>query len=117
VRSSLLSVCLSHQAVDGLWNYITIQEVVYTLHQYLSARGQSALEPSQPDLNVTAAVASPSISEILLERCLRNAAILGETTYDSLLTMPSGPYKRNIVDDVTIAVVIIPTLPPLSSPK
>lgn len=51
---------------------------------------------------------SQSITELLLNKCLQNAAILAGTNYDSLINMPSGPYKRNVIDDVTIVVIILP---------
>lgn len=46
-------------------------------------------------------------ASMLLERCLRNAAVAGGTSYESLLSMPCGPYKRNIVDDITVIVVLL----------
>jgi hypothetical protein len=46
-------------------------------------------------------------ASMLLEQCLRNAAIAGGTSYQSILSMPCGPYKRNIVDDITVIVVLL----------
>ena len=50
---------------------------------------------------------APSAAAMLLEQCLRNAALAGGTSYESLKTMPCGPYKRNIVDDITVIVVLL----------
>jgi hypothetical protein len=91
--------------LDGLWNYITMEEVALIFQKYRHhPRVPSLLTSPSDDPQV-----NPSISEILLNQCLHNAALLAGTSLDCLLAMPSGPYKRNVIDDVTIVVVILPS--------
>jgi hypothetical protein len=90
-------------ATDGLWNYITLEEVALIFHQYRHTHRARTVSLENVQANP-----APSISEILLNQCLHNAALLAGTSLDCLLTMPSGPYKRNVIDDVTIVVVILP---------
>lgn len=66
--------------------------------------GGSKMEGTNQD---SVAVATPA--SMLLEHCLRNAAAAGGTSYESLKTMSCGPYKRNLVDDITVIVVLFET--------
>mmetsp|Transcript_10116 Transcript_10116/g.15332 ORF Transcript_10116/g.15332 Transcript_10116/m.15332 type:complete len:535 (-) Transcript_10116:38-1642(-) len=115
-------------ASDGLWNYIEAPEVAATLREYLDRTATSKAElatcreissgnkiervshtssPSVSHLDSSNAHSKLSPAHMLLEKCLRNAAAAAGTTFDALRNMPSGPYKRNIVDDITILVVIL----------
>ena len=80
-----------------------MEEVAHIFQKYHSTP-RSVLSSLSDDPQPT-----PSISETLLNQCLHNAAVLAGTSLDCLLNMPSGPYKRNVIDDVTIVVVVLPS--------
>ena len=121
----IIYVDLLHGIADGLWNYIEAEEVAEVINDCLTAHREYSTQLQQDNQTLFQAVSEPPSSsacsslsppptpaECLLTRCQQNAALSAGLSLNALLDLPSGPAKRNILDDITIIVLFSPTPAP-----
>jgi hypothetical protein len=112
---------------DGLWNYIEADEVAAVIsdcliahHQYAAGQQQQQTRHrhrhSDSDSDSDSDSSScgpppPTPAQCLLAKCQQNAASAAGLPYDLLLSLPSGPEKRMVLDDITIIVMFAPPPP------
>mmetsp|Transcript_17830 Transcript_17830/g.17906 ORF Transcript_17830/g.17906 Transcript_17830/m.17906 type:complete len:246 (+) Transcript_17830:2-739(+) len=104
-------------ASDGLWNYVSAEEVLSILTAYLDSvdcsteecvSSVSSIKSVNRDIVVTENMSNDdvNIAKLLIDRCLENAAIALGQSVSYILAMQPGPTRRRCIDDVTVMVLL-----------
>jgi hypothetical protein len=119
------------KVLDGFWNHVNAQEVANIIQKYCTehmdqetanqidtpgsgtkrARTRSYSVSSACSLSDNESYADinslqQKIASALLRRCIRNAAHTSRMKSKVLSAMPAGKSRRDIVDDITIMVIL-----------
>eukprot|EP01041_Mallomonas_annulata_P006829 gene6829-13834_t len=92
----------NHKAIvlasDGLWNHVCATEFlgVFT----------TGIESSESEPATEGTVTGKNIAKILVDRCVENAASNAGISVEHLLSFEPGMGRRNVMDDVTVMVLL-----------
>lgn len=101
LRSVLLFFFHRLPAADGFWNNVSAAEIAAVIGKELLA------VPESDPISRTSSSVEKIIAEALLHKCIANAARMCSISVRALNKMEASQSRRDIIDDVTILVILI----------